>query len=74
MAVLNHQLMFPGSESKVCTEVIILDDVMLEQTESFHVNITFTKPYSHVRFTPQPRNPTPRVLKETIIIRNDDGE
>ena len=66
--------MFPGSERKVCTEVIILDDVMLEQTESFRVNITFTKPYSHVQFTKQPGDPMPRVLKEMIIIRNDDGE
>ena len=62
---LSTPLNFGPLQNRACTRVTIINDTMLEQTESFYVKINLTKPHSHIQIDKPTTN---------IVIRNDDGK
>ena len=65
MAVDGRQLTFRALQNRLCTSVIINEDDMLEQTESFFARINITHPHSHIALG---------VPSVEITIVNNDGE
>ena len=64
---VNQTLTFAPLEIKVCIIVLITNDEVLEQTESFSVIIKPEKMHSHIEIDPTK-------MSTEVVIRNDDGE
>ena len=63
---VNRPMSFAPLESKVCIIVVIINDEVLEQAESFSVIIKPEKMHSHIELGPR--------TSTEVVIRNEDGQ